>query len=72
MEMDLTFVYGIVGTIFLVLFALFLAKKFKRDDQSHSIKKKKEKEREIFSLAGDDDLTAEEKARLIDVLAKKY
>ena len=72
MEMDFTFVYGIIGTVFLVLFALFLAKKFKNDDQSRSVKKEKEKEREIFSLAGDDDLTAEEKSRLIDVLAKKY
>lgn len=71
MENDFTFVYGLVASTMLVILALFLAKQFKSEAKENPEKKKREKEAEIFRLAKDEDLTAEEKERLIAVLSKK-
>lgn len=68
---DYSFVYGLLASVFLVIFSLYLAKSFKHNAAGHKEQKQKEKETEIFSLAKDDELTPEEKERLIEVLSKK-
>jgi cytochrome c-type biogenesis protein CcmH/NrfF len=69
--MDSQLILWVVIAATAVLTVLVMAKKFKKDHREYEDKKQAKKEAEIISLLADEELSQEEKARLIEVLNTK-
>lgn len=69
--MDSQLILWIAISASVVLLVLLMAKKFKRDHRDYDERKQAKKEAEIISLLSDNELSEEEKARLIEVLNTK-
>ncbi len=68
--MDYNFIYGLIISVVLFLFAWFLAKKIKDDNEKGQKQTKREKENQLLGLARDEELTDEERQRLVNILSK--
>jgi len=70
-EIDFVLIIEIIAGAIVSIVLLVLAKYFKKKMKNFDADKKQEKADEFYSLAGSDELTAEEKASLLDVMDKK-
>lgn len=70
-KIDWLLIFEILAGAAVAIGLLLLAKHFKKKMKNFEVDKKQEKAEEFYSLAGSKELTAEEKASLLDVMDKK-